>query len=142
MGLFGDKDAQSIPDNPFRVESGTYSCVISDAEVRVSNTGRQGLSFQYTITEPDSEFNGMNVSEWKTIYTDTKDEDVTPEITRSRSFLKSRLLDFGLTDEDMDNLLDNMDGLVGIEGYVTVVEKSNDDNTQVYTNVRSFKLSE
>jgi beta-glucosidase/6-phospho-beta-glucosidase/beta-galactosidase len=136
MGLFGNVDIADIPDDPFFVPQDTYLCVLSEASIITTNSGGQGFSIRWTIDEEDSDYNAMNIGDWFNIYPDVDAEDLTQQQKRTLSNLKKRLIDLGITPEDMDSIDENLSDLVGITAYVTVknsVDKNDPDKK--YTNV-------
>jgi hypothetical protein len=144
MGLFGELDASDIPENPFYVAPGTYSCVLSEAGVqsKKDNSG-EGLSFKWVIEDEDSEYVGMNVSDWFNIYRDITSEEVTPKIKQDMSRMRQRLTQMGIPLEDQNDLLDNLDDLIGMKAYITVKESPDkNDPDKVYTNITNVSIDE
>lgn len=141
MGLFGDEDAANIPDDPFYVAPNTYKAVVTEAVDRELKDGSgNGVSLVYTIEEPESEYDGMRVSEFKKRYEKPRDE-LTAQQRQDNSRLKQRLLQLGVPESEMNNeVKDILDGLVGIEVFVDVVEGSNKEGTKTYTNVSKVSL--
>lgn len=145
MGLFGDVDAEEISDDPFFVGAGTYETVVTEANIiqPKDDTKKPGLAVKFQITDEDTEFHGLNVSTWNTVYLEplTEDEKRDATVKRNLSFLKARLGDLGISEEDMDTLDENLDSLVGNEYYVTVKESPNDDG-RVFSNVTKIEPKE
>lgn len=147
MGLFGELDASDIPENPFYVAPDTYYCVLTEANVvdKKDSTG-QGLSFKWVIENDDSEFNGMNVSDWFNIYPDITQDEMTPKIRQDMSRLRQRLTQMGLTTEEMNDLDSDASAreeLIGMHAYVTVKETTDkQDPEKVYTNIVKVSLDE
>lgn len=144
MGLFGDKDAAEIPDNPFYVAPDTYMCVLAEVNRVEKNDGTgEGLSFKWVIEDEDSDYNGNNVQEWKNIYPNVTEDEITPDIRKDNSRLKQRLSQIGVPESAMDELLDNLDDLVGIRAYVTVKEVADKkDPSKKYTNIVKVALDD
>lgn len=143
-GLFGGIDASEIPDDPFYVAPDTYLCILVEAQTASSRDGsRHGLTFKWKINDPDSEFNEMTISDWNTYYPNgTEGEDATA-VRRNMSNLKKRLLSMGVSEEDMSSpeFLENLDELLGLEAYVTVIEtKDRNDPSKKYTNIKDIRL--
>lgn len=142
MGLFGNTDASEVPDNPFYVAPDTYSCVLTEVNrVQTKDGSKEGLAFKWVIEDEDSEYHGSQIQDWKNIWPDA--EEITPNIKKDNARLKQRLLELGLTEDQMNDLLDNLDDLVGIVAYVTVTESHDkNDPSKVYTNVKSIRIDE
>lgn len=145
MSLFGDVDATEVPDDPFYVAPDTYECVLTEVN-RVSKkdgTG-EGLAFKWVIEEDGSEYNGNQIQDWKNIYPDVSADEVTPNMRKDMSRLKQRLTELGVPENEMNNLLDNLDTLVGIRAFVTVTESRSvkDGEEKVYTNIKSVRVDE
>lgn len=141
MPLFGDDDIDEIPSDPFYVAPDTYEAVVSDASVQEKNdnSGDRGFSIRYQITEEGDYFHNT-VQEWKDII-DKPNADCDTNERRKKSFLKQRLEQLGVPQNEMNTLDENPETLVGIEGYVTIKETNDKhDPTKKYTNVVSFKL--
>lgn len=139
MGLFGDVDASDIPDDPFYVAPGTYLCVVSDAQIREKKDGSgSGLAINYEITEPESDFNGMRIQEWKNRHTGS---DLDSGQRQDNARIKQRLLALGVSESLMNEDPDEwLTGLIGVEVYVTVTENYSKDGTRKYTNVQNTRL--
>lgn len=144
MGLFGEVDAAEVPDNPFYVAPDTYFCVLTEANVVDKKDGSgQGLAFKWAIQDEDSEYHGNNIQDWKNIHPDVTADEITPDIKKDNSRLKQRLLEMGVSESEMNSLLDDLESLVGLEAYVTVTESTDkNDPTKVYTNVRSVRIDD
>lgn len=141
MGLFGDQDAAEVPDNPFYVAPGTYECVLTEVNRVAKKDGSgEGLAFKWVI-EDEGEYKGNNLQDWKNIYPDVSADEVTPDIRKDNSRLKQRLIELGLSEDEMNELLDNLDNLIGITAYVTVTESADrNDPSKKYTNIKSVSL--
>lgn len=144
MGLFGNQDAAEVPDNPFYVAPDTYYCKLVEANrVEKKDGSGEGLSFKWLIEDEDSDYNGNTVQDWKNIYPNIADYEITPNIRKDFSRLKQRLSEMGIPESEMDSLLDNLEDLVGMYAYVTVVETTDrNDPTKKYTNVRTVRIDE
>lgn len=144
MGLFGEVDATEVSDNPFYVAPDTYFCTLSEvSRVEKKDGSGEGLAFKWVITDDDSEYNGNNLQDWKNIHPDVSEADLTPDIRKDNARLKGRLLEMGISEEQMNDLLDNLDDLVGLEAYVTVVETPDkNDPSKKYTNIKSVRVDE
>jgi hypothetical protein len=144
MGLFGDLDASEIPENPYYVAPGTYPMVLVKAErVEKKDKTGEGLSFTWKIEDEDSEYDGGQVQDWKNIYPDISRDEVTQNVRKSLSFLRSRLSEMGLSESEQDNLLEPgaLEELVGLHAYVTVVETPDRNDPDVkYSNVKKVTL--
>lgn len=144
--LFGDVDASEIPDDPFYVAPDTYLCVLSEASIVQPNdeTKPKGLALKWVIEDEDSDYVGQNITDWHSVYTSQylSDYDV-PETTvrRSRSNMKKRLLEIGVSEEDLNTIHENLDDLVGISAYVTTKEtKDKNDPDKVWVNISKVEL--
>jgi hypothetical protein len=72
MGIFGDLDAEQIPDNPYWVSAGEYTALVTNAYFQKTKAGKDQFIIVYTITDEDSEYFNQNVQDWFEYY---------PEIT-------------------------------------------------------------
>lgn len=144
MGLFGNKDAAEVPNDPFYVAPDTYYCVLTEANRVTKKDGSgEGLAFKWTIQDADSEFNGQTLNDWKNIYPDLDEADETPDVRKDNARLKQRLLEMGVSEDEMNELLDNLEELVGREAYVTVKESvDKHDPDKKYTNVTKVRIDD
>lgn len=135
MGIFGDTDASEIPDDPFYVEPGTYTCVITEAVVRnKKNSEEQGLSLTYVIQDEDSDYKGSRVQEWKNVWPNVENAQQRQDNAR----VKQRLLSLGVPEAVMnDDPAEFLETLKGVECYVTVKEsvQEKDGVKRTFTNV-------
>lgn len=140
MGLFGDLDASEIPADPFFVEQGTYHAVLSEASVVTPEDvdKNKGISCKWVIDD-ESDYAGKSVSDWLAIFPDIDPSEVTPKVKTAMSRTKQRLTQMGVTDEQMETLLDddNLGDLVGLEAdiHVTNTPDKNDPD-RIFTNIR------
>lgn len=144
MGLFGDQDAADIPENPFYVPPDTYKCVLAEAGIvdKKDKTG-QGLALKWVIEEEESEYNGQNISDWNNVYPDITEEDITPKIRQDMSRLRQRLTQMGLTTEEMNEVHNNLDELIGMKAWITVKETPDrNDPDKIYTNITKVSLED
>lgn len=144
MGLFGEFDATEVSDNPFYVAPDTYFATLVEANrVEKKDKSGEGLAFKWAIDEPESEYHGNNVQDWKNIYPGISESEVTPDIRKDNARLKARLLEMGIPESEMNSLLDNLEDLVGLSAYITVVETTDkNDPTKKYTNIKSVRVDE
>lgn len=146
--LFGEMDASEVPDDPFYVAPDTYYCKLAEVKrVQIKNPKEngpeEGLSFKWVIEEDDSPYNGLNVQDWKAIYPNVSKDDITAEIRKDNARLKGRLLEMGVPESEMGGLLSNLEDLVGIEAYVTVVEQPDKhDENKKHTNISRIRVEE
>lgn len=145
MGLFGDIDATEVSDNPFYVAPDKYKCVLTEASLmEKKDQSGYGLSLKWVIEEEDSEYDGMNLSEWLNVWPNglSDEEQSDPKVKAAMSRTKQRLVQMGLDNDQMNTLLDddNLDLLVGMEAYVEVVETTDkNDPDKKYSNVRKVE---
>lgn len=144
MGLFGEVDAADVPENPFYVAPGTYECVLSEmSKVEKKDGTGFGLAIKWVIEDEDSEYKGQNVQDWFNIYPDITDDEVTPNIRKDFARLRQRLTQMGLTTEQMNDLLDEMDEYIGMRATVTVKETPDKNNPDiVYTNIVKVEVED
>lgn len=143
-GLFGDIDAAEVPDNPFYVAPDTYRCVLAELNrVSKKDGSGEGLAFKWVIEDEDSEFNGNQIQDWKNIYPDVTSEELTPEIRKDNARLKQRLIELGLSEDEMNDLLDNLEEYVGTVAFVEVTETTDrKDPSKTYTNIKKVTVDE
>lgn len=145
MGLFGDLDANQVADDPFYVAPDKYKCILTEASLKEkTDQSGFGLAFKWVITDEDSEYEGQNLSDWLNVWPDGVDEeDMTAAIKQAMSRTKMRLIQMGLSSDQMNTLLDeesNLDLLVGMEAYVDVVETPDkNDPDKKWTNIRKVE---
>jgi hypothetical protein len=144
VSLFGDIDASEVPDDPFHIDDGTYLCTLTEInEKHNEEKGTHGLSFNWTVTDEESEFNDSRVQDWKNIYPNLTADDLTPEIKQDLSRLKQRLAQIGVPEEEMGSFLENKDDYVGTEAYLTIRNwQSQDDPSKKGRNVTFVRLPE
>lgn len=145
MGLFGEVDANDIPDNPFYVAPGVYPAVLTEIKaVEPKNDGgKHGIAFKWVIDDEDSEYNGQNVQDWKTYYPDLSPDDLTPQVKRDLANLRQVLNSLGLTPDEQNEFLENMDEYVGTNAVITVKETPDkNDPDKKYTNVVKIVVDE
>lgn len=142
MGLFGNLDAHDIPEDPFHVDDGTYLSVLTEVKaVERNSDGQHGLTFKWTITEEDSEFEGNTLNDWKNYYPDLTEDDLTPDIKKDLSRLKQRLTQIGVPEEDMDKFNETFSDYVGTEAYVSVRNTiDTKDPSKKYRNITFVRL--
>lgn len=143
-GLFGDVDAADVPDDPFYVAPDTYLCILAEASVVDTQTGGQGLSLKWVIEDEESDYVGNNISDWHNIYSAeylAEHEVSEANVRRSRSNMKKRLLEIGVSEDEMDTIHENLDELVGRTAYVTTVAtKDKNDPDKTWVNIRKVEL--
>lgn len=146
MSLFGDIDAADIPENPFYVAPGTYYCVLTEANVvaKKDDSG-YGLSLKWVIEDEDSEYNGMNVSDWFNVYPDVSKDELTQKMKQDLSRLRQRFTQMELTTEQQNAMgdEDSRNELIGMKAFVTVKESPDkQDPDKIYTNIVKVSLEE
>jgi len=119
MSLFGELDVASANENPYYKEDGVYLCQLTNAELKTAKNGvSKGLALKYTILEGEKK--GLSINEWKPVpapwnlngYETAEDEkntvnydaDIAANASRSLSYLKARLVEFGIPAEKMNDL--------------------------------------
>lgn len=144
MGLFGEVDAAEVPDNPFYVAPDTYRAILTELNrVSKKDGSGEGLAFKWVIEDEGTDYNGNQIQEWKAIYPDLSSDEVTPEVRKDNARLKGRLLELGLSEDDMNGLLDNLEEYVGTVAYVTVTESADKKNPEKkYTNIQKVQLED
>lgn len=140
MGLFGDLDANEVPNDPFFVEQGTYHGVLAEASrvTKSNDETKHGLSFKWVIDD-ESDYAGKSVSDWLAIFPEIDASEVTAEVRTAMSRTKQRLTQMGLDEDAMATLLDddNLDNLVGMEADLQVTNSADkNDPDKIYTNIR------
>lgn len=153
MGLFGELDANDVNENPFYVADGNYQSVLTELVLRESNNGEgRGLSFNWTVEEEESEFNESRISEWIGVWLDSEEGDVVT-MRRDRARTKSRLMQIGMSADEMNELVDDEGHLnedlasqyIGTVAFVSVKnskDKNFAENGKTYTNISKVALPE
>lgn len=151
MSLFGDLDIANAKDNPFFKPDGPYECEISKAEVKTSAKGNKGFTLDYLIVEGPKK--GKKIQEWKPIpmpwelkgyktreefeaksrNSDYDEDQLKENAERNMSFLKQRLKNFGIADEDMNDITPEQ--LLNDVPRLTVTIKNSGDQERI-TNVK------
>ena len=127
MGFFGDVDVSDIKNDPFSIDDGTYSAIVSDIKSGPTRDGsKQGLTVTFTVTDEEAE--GKRVSRWVLIPEVADTANPTADESRSLSFLKKAIMDLGV-EADAVNDVDAED-LIGNEVMISVQTKGD------YTNVK------
>lgn len=152
MGLFGDNDAAEVNDNPFYVEAGVYDCVLSGIDFKHNEEkDTYGLLYKWSI-ETEGDYEGQTITEFIGFYP-TKEHREAVEAWQLRSNeakQKSRLAAIGLSNEQMNNLIDDeltiddsiVEEYLGTVRTLELIEKKgkgeNEDKT--YTNIKSVSV--
>lgn len=131
MGIFGDLDVASAADNPWLVPANTYECTVYTAEVKRDKNEILGLEIIYKISSGDHE--GKTVREWKVIPEPADPKNPTAEEAKATSYLKMRLLSFGVPESRMNSM--NINDILGINVIVKVTLNGE------YTNVSRVDLA-
>lgn len=159
MSIFGDLDADEIPENPYWVEEGEYSAVITDAffhENKKKEDNPHQLVICYTITDEDSEYFNNEVRDWFTYFKDMNKEIYQSlsaaekkEVKSALSAIKRRLCGQKDTDPPRkglgqpESVLNDPEWdpkeLVGLEVDLLV---SNSGDKNQYSNVRWANLAD
>lgn len=125
MGLFGDLDVESAADDPFKVEPGVYEATVTDVAVGPTKDGsKTGMTIIFTISPTDEDNAGKTVREWKQIPMPADPKKLSADDKRAMSFLKSRLLDLGIPETRVNDVLP--EDLIGKEVTITVKQGKND----------------
>lgn len=153
MGIFGQLDSDSIPDNPFYVAEGEYRAQITDAFFQTNKKGKQQFVIVYTISDTESEYFNQEVRDWFDHFPDLSRDDYEnlsgaekQAVRRSLSAIKRRLCGtpgtsrrgLGVDAADLDADWDPK-SLKGIEVDVAVVNSGSDNE---YSNVRWANVPE
>jgi len=155
--IWGDLDADEIPDDPNYVAPNTYFALLTEAKyITDKESGeRVALTWKWVIQEPDSDYNGYSVTDYKQLPPSqarmaqegreidgrTGKYKLTPEEIRSMAFLKQQLIrTFDLSDEEVKRV--SIGDLVGKSAYITTKEGSSKDpnDTRKFVNV-SYSIS-
>jgi hypothetical protein len=99
MSVFGKMDAASIPNNPFFVEKGEYSAIITDASIGRNKDDVRQLTIKYEITDENSDYYEKPLTQWFTLVDEDMDEeqirlldpDTRKQIRRAQINLKKTL---------------------------------------------------
>lgn len=146
--IWGDFDANEVPDDPNYVEPGTYFAVVTEAKYITDKESKERtqMLIKWTIQEPDSQYDGFPITEWKNLPPSKKKleaENRKPNAAeiRSMSFLKQYLKrTFDFTDAEVPGVKPS--DLIGKEAYLTTkaTDQEKDGITKTYINV-SYTLS-
>lgn len=155
MGLFGEQDASQVNADPFFIPEDIYRSVLTDMTLRQTQAGGYGLSMNWTVDDEDSEYYQTGISDWINIYFHDEDAKDSATLRRARATLKQRLTEIGLSEAQMNELVDDsgdepvlnddiVDEFIGTVRLVQVVNsRDKNDPEKVYTNIRKISaLSE
>lgn len=146
MGIFGDLDTDSIPENPYWTAKGEYPALITSAYYNKDKNrdDQPQLIIVYTITDEMSEFFNNELRDRFDIYPDISEDSLASmhpaekkKIIRSLSHVKRRLEALGQTGYDGPDW--TPEELVNLEVDLAVVNRG--DNNQ-FSNVAWAKLKE
>lgn len=108
MGLWGDQDASEISDNPFFVDEGVYVSNLTQFEMRTKkdDSGHTVL-FQWVIEDEDSDYDGMNLSEWINVYVTAEERsEADPRTLKmDQARLRNRFNAIGMSDEEQNTIV-------------------------------------
>jgi hypothetical protein len=136
MGIFGDLDIASAADNPNEIPPNTYYCSIFRVTTAPTRDGAKlGMTITYKIL--DGDYKDKQFTEWKEIPQPVDPRNPTKDEERAMSFIKTRLISFGIPADQMNNL--KPDDLLGIEVDVSTVENP---KNPLYPQVRRVSLHE
>ena len=131
MSIFGDMDMDSVPDNPYDTEPGTYEANVYDVEVKPTKAGdKTGMYIYYKIDGGD--FDGNTLQEFKEIPQPKDPKNPTADEKKTASWLKMRLVSLGVPSNRL-NSLDPKD-LIGTPVTVTIARNGE------YTNIQKVAL--
>lgn len=140
-GLFGALDFESVSDDPFSVDVGTYNGVISDFFVKKTKAGdKMGMTVEYTVEESDNEaMLGRSHQEWIEVPIVEEGETPTPEQKNKASRAKMRLSSLGVPEARMNEV--TPEDIIGTPVTFTRVDTpAKDDPTRIYKNVNNVKV--
>jgi hypothetical protein len=143
MGLFGDTDVDSIPDDPFFVPAGTYDAVLTKwGVIKKKTSDGQGVSAQFTIEDDEAgSYDGMSLSRWVDVYPDaTKEEaEVDETIRKAQVYLRQHLTQMGVPREEHATF-DDFESYIG-NSYRLTVTNSTDSNDpdKKYSNIQKIQ---
>lgn len=130
MSWFDDVEIDDIPDNPNELPDNTYKFRVISAKVGPTKDGsKTGITFKYQIVEGDwATF--FPLTDWVQVPEDSHSGDAAK---RMLSFIKMRLLGFGLTSDEIRKFGPNtvQDLCVNRHFYGTTRIKKDGDNTQI-----------
>jgi hypothetical protein len=134
-GIWGDTDADEIPDNPFHIAENTYQAMCVEC-YEVTKNGDSKLIIKWQIEEPESEFHEEPVTEKFSLFKKPVSQMSRTEI-KQNSFLKKRLREgFDLTPDEVKHFDPKM--ALGKYAFIQVINTPDkQDPTVMYNNVRS-----
>lgn len=131
--VFGDLDLDSVGDNPFAPDPGTYGGYIKSSRVQKTKDGSRKWVLTYQVQD-DSDQVGQTAQEWLTI--PEREDYETVDGKRQRKFIKYRWRTLGYSEEAMKTA--NPQDVTGLPVNFTV-RQSGENNE--YTNVVSVSLA-
>jgi hypothetical protein len=133
-GLFGDLDWESVPENPFKIEAGTYPCHITDVKSGpTKDETKVGVTLYYTVDE-GHDGAGLQIQDWKEVIIPKDRANPTAEEKRAGSFIRMRLEALGVPASKINSV--KPEELMGKAVLVTVTEGKND-----FPNIKDVQLN-
>lgn len=144
MSIWGDQDANDIPDDPFKITPNWYKAISTECHEKVvdEDEGVSQLIIKWKIQAPGTEFHNLPITDRKTYFKPPRDmngSDWVPdgEQRRANSFLKLLLrTGFDLTPDEINKFEPRM----GLNRVAVVEVTNNPDKTNdqiIYNNVRT-----
>lgn len=138
MSIWGDADADEVPDDPFRVEPNWYKAVAAECFAKELDASQSlwELTIKWKIKDPGGRFDGLPVKDNSRFYTRPA-EELDGEQLQRNSFMKLRLRNaFDLTPQEIKDFVPKQ-GL-GKIAYIEVTNNPDKNNADIiYNNVRS-----
>lgn len=138
MSIWGDADANEIPDDPFKIEPNWYRAIAVECfekELDAAEAHSQ-LTIKWKIKQPGTRFDGLPVPDKNSFYKRRNDELDGEQIQRN-SFLKMKLRQ-GLDLKPDEISVFNPKMALGKEAMIEVTNNPDKSNPEViYNNVRA-----
>lgn len=128
--IFVGLDLDSVPDNPWDVNSDTYLCEVAETKIAPTAKGdKEGLTILFEVLE--GPFEGRKIRDWKEVVRPADPTHLTAHEMNCMSHIKDRYLALGVPAEEIKTTRPS--ALVKRKAWVTVVK------TERGMNVRSVK---
>lgn len=135
--VFGDIDILEVSDNPFDIADGTYHCRCTDARIERKESGDRFLKVEWTVEEPESEFDGMKIRDNKKLPPrGVQFKDLPAKEQKSVKFFKMRVRNaFDLSETQLSTFKPS--DCLDKEAMITTTHNSGsgDNSERTYVNV-------
>lgn len=137
--IFGDLDMNTVANDPWSVNDGTYVMDLTECSAGPTNKGdKKGMTFTWTVTESDDDpaMLGRKYTEWLQIPVPADPNNLTPEESAQASRLKARILSLGVPEARVNSVTTGE--LLGTRAVIRLGTTSKNGND--YQNIKDLKV--